>query len=243
MSCENMHERIAAILDNESLEVEIDEARAHMKTCGPCSAHLESAERQRRVMRSMNRLAVPADLTARLRVIASHEHSRQMRRRNVAAFLKDRWSSIKLVFDNLMRPVALPAAGGSLSSLVLFAALVPVLSFPHNFPDSDLSTLPDGMMVIEGPAGPYMASSVIGTPRIQQLSTDNPADANVVELTIDQRGRVTDYSVARGRLTPDLESIIMFSKFTPATVLGSPATGKVKAVQDILQRPSRRIRS
>jgi hypothetical protein len=243
MSCENVQERITSILDHQSPDGVMEKAVAHMKSCAPCRVQLDAAEKQRRTMRSMNRAAVPAELTARLRVLASHEHARQARRRNIAAFLNDRWSSIKLAFDNMMRPVALPAAGGSLSSLVLFAALVPVLSFPHDFGGRELSSVPDGTMVIEGPAGPYMANSVLGAPRIQQVTTDNPADANVVELTIDERGRVSDYSVTRGSLTPDLESIIMFSKFTPATVLRSPTIGKVKAIQEILQRPGRRMRS
>ena len=243
MSCENISERVASILDRRDPDGEMEEGTLHVKSCADCSAELETAENQRRMLRSMNRVTVPADLTARLRVIASHEHHRQMRRRNIAASLRDRWSSVKLAFDNLIRPVALPAAGGSLSSLALFALLVPVLSFPHDFGGRELSTLPDGTMVIEGPAGAYMANSVLGAPRIQQLSTDTPADANVVELTIDERGRVSDYSIESGRLTPDLQSIIMFSKFTPATILRLPTHGKVKAIQEVLQRPSRRMRS
>ena len=45
-----------------------------------------------------------------------------------------RWAGrVQLVFENLMRPMALPFAGGVLSALVMFAMLVPSLAFPHNF--------------------------------------------------------------------------------------------------------------
>src|SRR5262249_46366753 len=68
-------------------------------------------------------------------------------------------------------------------------------------------------------------------PRIEPLNAVSPADANVVELTIDERGRVADYSLERGNLTPDLQGLIMFSKFTPATLLGITASAKIKIVQ------------
>jgi hypothetical protein len=63
----------------------------------------------------------------------------------------------------------------------------------------------------------------------------NPEDANVVELTIDENGRVIDYSVSHGKLTPDLQSIIMFSQFQPATLLGLRTSGKVQIVQRLVR--------
>jgi len=43
---------------------------------------------------------------------------------------------------------------------------------------------------------------------------------------------VRDYSVVRGELTPDLQSIIMLPPpFRPATVLGLPIPSKVKVIQ------------
>jgi hypothetical protein len=58
-----------------------------------------------------------------------------------------------------------------------------------------------------------------------------PEAANVVDLTIDQSGRVSNWTVARGELTPDLANIIMFGQFSPATNMGVPTFGKVRAVQ------------
>jgi hypothetical protein len=69
--------------------------------------------------------------------------------------------------------------------------------------------------------------------RIEPADAEVPSEGNVVLLTIDATGRVSDYSVAHGKLTPDLKNIIMFSQFLPATVLGLPTTGKVKVVQAI----------
>ncbi len=61
--------------------------------------------------------AVPSDLTAKLRVVASYERERRVRRH--------RWlDKLSLEISNLLRPLAVPAAGGLMSSVVLFGALV-----------------------------------------------------------------------------------------------------------------------
>ena len=53
----------------------------------------------------------------------------------------------------------------------------------------------------------------------------------VIELTINEKGQVTDYSVPSGKLDPALEAklanLVMFSVGTPATFFGQPMTGKV----------------
>ena len=174
---------------------------------------------------------MPADLPAKLRVMASHERARQLSR----ASLSSRWeawtASVQLWFDNLMRPVALPFAGGFLSAVVLFSLLVPTLSFSHHFFDHAFFTYPDGEVVALGATGSYAPPVYGNPPWIVRTDVATPADANVVWLTIDENGKVSDYSVERGHLTPELQSIIMFSQFTPATVLGLPTSSKVKAVQ------------
>jgi hypothetical protein len=153
----------------------------------------------------------------------------------------------------MMRPLALPFAGGSLSAFVLFSVLVPCLSFPHRVADAALSTFPDGTIIVMGASGSYAPAALsfldeatamkqLGDmPRIEPINADTPADSNVVQLTIDERGRVSDYSLESGNLTPDLQSIIMFSEFTPATVLGIPASAKIKIVQRRMQ--GRHLRS
>jgi hypothetical protein len=69
------------------------------------------------------------------------------------------------------------------------------------------------------------------TPRLERMDAVVPDDANVVTLTVDENGNVSDFSVARGKLTQDITNIIMFSKFKPATFLGVPIPSKVNAVQ------------
>jgi hypothetical protein len=222
MSCENVQEQISSLLDRRIPADEQENVLAHIDSCRDCGAQYESMQKLREGLRSMNAAPMPVGLTARLRVLASHEQARQTVRVNLTARTREWRSRIKLVSDNLMRPVALPFAGGLLSAMLLFTMLVPSLSFAHNFfgddPPSAIFTYPDGKVV--GAVG-YI-------PKIEFSSTPRSDNDTVLELTIDERGRVADYSVQNGQLTPDMKSMILWSTFTPATVFGQPTWSKVQ---------------
>jgi hypothetical protein len=230
MSCTNVQELISSLLDLRGSASDRQIVLAHVGSCRKCSAYLEATRAQRIDLRNMAHTRLPAGLHERLRVVASHERERQLARVSVSTRLK-RWVAAgELTFDNLMRPLAVPFAGGLLSALLLFSALVPTLSFHHNFTDEAFFTYPVGSVVQQ--VGGSMMKPLSDAPRIASSDDSNiPADANVVELTIDENGRVSDYRVDRGQMTPDVQSIIMFSQFMPATNLGVPVSAKVKVVQ------------
>jgi len=217
----------------------------HIESCRECGARFESMQELRSQMRGMNQAPVPADLTARLRVLASHERPLQLQRISLRA----RWDvwrdGVRLWFDNLMRPVALPFAGGFLAAAALFAVLVSTLNFDHGIFDRAFFTYPDGEVAALDATGAFIPAKYGHPPWIVRTDAITPDDANVVWLTIDENGKVSDYSVERGQLTPELQSLIMFSQFTPATVLGLPTSSKVKAVQFIPRSglPTRSLRS
>src|ERR1051325_7029422 len=196
----------------------------------------------RMALRNLNPPPVPAELVARLRVVASHERERRLARVSLAARVRSYRGRLQTLFDNLMRPFAFPFAGGLVSSMMIFGLLVPSLTFHHAFADQVLFTYPDGEVVVYAPNGTYMSvPESENAPSIQRADAISPETANVVELTIDQSGRVSDWSVSRGELTPDLTNIIMFGQFNPATNLGMPIQSKVKAIQirNVLTAPIR----
>jgi anti-sigma factor RsiW len=232
MSCDNVQERVSSFLDCSHAVVERENVLAHIESCSDCSAYLETRLNMRSALRSLDTPAIPPDLAARLSVIASHERQRQLTRVSVAARLRAWNSRVQLMFDNLMRPLAFPFAGGLVSSIMIFGLLVPSLTFQHTFADQILFTDADGEVVVMGPNGAYLsATESENAPRIQRGDAVAPETANVVELTIDQSGRVTDWTVASGELTQDLTNIIMFGQFSPATNLGVPIQSKLKAFQ------------
>ena len=166
-----------------------------------------------------------------LRVLASHERLRQLPRVNLPARLRYWGERAELLFQNLMRPMAVPLAGGVLSALLLFGMLVPSLIFRHNLGD-DLqlatSSDPEGRLVESLPAdGSPTWLWKEDSPRLESANAVNTRDETVLVLTIDETGRVANYSVSRGQLTPEMQDIILFSRFTPATFNGKTTWGKV----------------
>ncbi len=121
-----------------------------------------------------------------------------------------------------MRPVALPVAGGLVSALLMFAALIPSVTYAHLSsvePPSPVFTDPDGQVVGEGEF-----------PKLERAIGPAVSGKVVVLLTIDDRGRVQNYTVTQGAMTPEVQNFILFSQFTPATMFGKPTWGQVRAV-------------
>lgn len=244
MSCDNVQERISSFLDCDVAAAERENVLAHIDSCRDCSEFLVSQQVAREAVRSLSAPPVPAALSARLRVVASHERERRLTRVSLAARLRHANARLQLFIDNLMRPLAFPFAGGLVSSIMIFGLLVPSLTFQHAFADQALFTYADGEVVILAPNGDYISSTSDFTPRIQRADLAPPETANVVDLVVDPTGRVSDWSVSRGELTPDLANIIMFGQFSPATNMGVPIPSRVRAFQiRSVDTPPIRVRS
>jgi hypothetical protein len=226
MSCENVQDRISLLLDHRIVGGEREILLAHLASCNACGASYESLRDLKRAINRMSETPIPPDLRAKLRAIAAEEQARQLARLSQESRISYWAGRLRMEFENLMRPMALPFAGGVFAALLAFGMLVPNLSFAHHLFNDDpavsLSTNPDGKVV--GVIGEISRVESIDASQAEAISVDG----TVVELTIDQKGRVRYYSVVRGELTRDMESIILFSYFTPATFFGQPTWGKVR---------------
>ena len=121
---------------------------------------------------------------------------------------------LRLSMHDLMRPLAVPAAGGLLSSIVCFVMLAGSLSFPQQ--QIGINDVPLGFTT---------------QVQVDQLSPFGYTGRDVVvELTIDKEGHVANFA-AHGAFTRDdmkqLGNLILFTSFAPATVLGQPTSGKI----------------
>jgi hypothetical protein len=199
-----------------------EEAEAHLASCRGCGAEFEAALARRAVLRELAAAPVPARLSARLRVMASHERARQLARITWRARLHALRERAILEFENMMKPVALPIAGGLVSAMFMFGVLIPSVSYARIKtvePPSAVFTEPSGHVVGEGEF-----------PRLRSANQPSVDGRIVVLLIIDDQGRVLNYRVTHGIITPEVENFILFSKFTPATVFGIPTWGEVQAV-------------
>ncbi|MBZ5729407.1 MAG: zf-HC2 domain-containing protein [Acidobacteriia bacterium] len=230
MSCDHVQQQISSLIDRRIADAEEENVRAHIESCNACQERWESALSLRSALRGMAQPEVPAPLAAKLRVLASHERERQLSRVSLSARLRHLTARAGLYFDNLMRPVALPFAGGVLSALLSFGLLVPTLSFPHNFVGGPTFFVEPAGSTVDL-SGQTSDSINILAPRIQPVDSPYTGYTNVVDLTIDENGKVVDWTVVSGRLTEELNNLIILSRFIPATTFGLPTSGKIRAVQ------------
>jgi hypothetical protein len=185
------------------------------QTAGPqsekCLAWREELEQLDSVAALLKQLptpSMPADLPLRIRHRISQEQSRSQR-----PGWGWRWA-------NQVSPFALPAAAGLLSAVLIFGAFIRIFEIPVQA-NSQLNQadVPIGLRT-----APRLRS-------IGPIEFDRAMQCMVVEILIDQDGRVADFHILRGSQTPEqlrhLENMLLFTVFDPATVFGKPTSDTV----------------
>lgn len=212
MNCDKVQSSLSAFLDSGLPESERMAVSVHLANCRECVGHVEDLRDLRGQLRGLPTALSPKTLSSRLRVLASHEIARRHGEREFSSAFR-RWATrLRVTMRDLMRPLALPAAGGLLSSIVFFVMLVDTLGFQQ-------------MQANDIPLGVYTQVTV------DQLSPFGFSSHDmVVELTIDKEGHVASYS-PHGTFTRDdmkqLGNLILFTSFAPATSFGQPTSGKI----------------
>jgi len=215
MNCTTAQNSLSAHLDGCLSKEERERVALHVARCGGCQSRLEELGRLRAAVRSLPVEPVPARVTTALRVIASKERARVAARQGHLGLLPGR---LRLWADNLMRPLALPFAGGLVSAVALFAMLIPSFAF-HPIVGNDV---------------PFGLSTKPAFKGEVPVGFDNDTADFVVEVVVDDEGRMADFAVVQGPSlanNPGLKRLIerklLFTQFTPATLFGRPTPGKM----------------
>lgn len=161
------------------------------------------------VLRNLPVRMPPSGLRTSLLVIASRERQRLLSNQ---INLRDRWN---LTVKNLMRPLALPFAGGILSTVALFGmCLTPM----YPMPSDDSSDVPTGLTT---EAAVKYTAPIGGS-----------CGEVVVDVTVDEYGRMVDYKIVSGftsaQVRRSLENRLIFTEFKPVTQFGQPMSGKMR---------------
>jgi len=216
MNCRMVQRSLSAYSDGRMPEPERSGISSHLAQCPECSA---AAERQLylvQALRALPMLSPPARLSTSLRVLASRELARRRSRKTSGSLALQWLSRVRLRFENMMQPLAVPLAGGLLSAVILFGILVPSFSVVAVHLTNDVQTaLYTEASVLE--LGPF----------------DLGEDDIVLDLTVNQEGRVVDYSTPGGRLSSPqtkrkVENMLLFTVFSPIKNFGMPLSGKVR---------------
>ncbi len=213
LTCEKARPQLAALLDGALARAPRRHLRRHVQHCGACEAQLSGLTRLRSTLQELGNVSAPDDLGLRLRVAISREAARGENP------LLD-----KLIFGwkNSGRAFTLKWSAGLASSFALLlamAVLIGMFAAPATVEASDqplgLSTPPRFLY------SAFDSSSL----------TTGQDEAILVEASIGADGRVYDYRVVAGTLNDatraQLENILYFSAFQPATLFGQPARGRV----------------
>jgi hypothetical protein len=147
---------------------------AHLAECDACSQQIEELAAVRSTLRSLGQPMPPARLRTELLVIASRAQEEASCSRLERLFV--RW---KFRLNEILRPLTIPATGGLLSSFILFAALAFTISatthvVTYEVPVLYANTVDANLVPVE------LRSSVVLT------------------LSLDDKGRITDYAVRDG---------------------------------------------
>ena len=222
MSCEKVQKLVSPLLDRRVSGPERESVLAHLASCSACAQQLEAMANLRADLRRLSAPQMPTHLAQKLRVLASQERVRQATRFTWSRRLASWRGRLELSFHNMMRPLALPFAGGLLSAVVVFSfVFVPNFGTarPLGFdPAIELVTPVEGTVV--GAPG-ETPGEVLHGPALA-------CDETIVELTIDENGNVRDWTMVRGQMTQDVKNMIVWSRFIPATYFGRPVPGKVQ---------------
>src|ERR1700691_2886568 len=149
MECSSVRERVSDYLDDAVSVQERRMLKGHLNGCRECALESERYSQLREKLRSLPKRMPPAELTTRLRVVASKVRMESFGGASPWTRWRDR---LELSLHNLMRPLALPAVGGLCSAVFLFSTLVPM--FKSAFALSESGDIPT--MLSTGPLLKYM---------------------------------------------------------------------------------------
>ena len=216
MECWSVRQKVSAYLDDAVSAEEGRLLERHLNSCRECALETERYSGLRQELRSLPRPLPPPELTTRLRVLAS-----KIRTESAGGTSPwNRWlNRLELSLHHLMRPLALPAAGGLCSAIFLFSTLVP--TFKSAFAMGELSGDVPTMLATE--------------PMLKDTAPVAFADGEaVVYVQLDDQGGIIDYSIVSApgqqseKLRHSIENSLLFTEFWPATTFGRPRAGTIR---------------
>jgi hypothetical protein len=207
MTCQSARQKLAAYSEDSLSPREASALRRHLIGCEACHQEYEYGERLASPLRELDSVMPPPLFATSIRLRLFSQ---------IRMTLWERW---QVRLSNLMRPVALPAAGGLLSALILFGAFLPLLSVSRS--SALIKDVPT--MLITGP-------------RFMQASPFEIDEDLLIEAWIDERGKVASFEVLNpAQSTPAWEetirirsgNVLLTTLFEPATRFGQPIAGKI----------------
>ena len=240
MTCAEARRLVPGYLDGTLPEGPESHERVsrHLEDCRECREELDRYVQLSAILSGMTPAAPPADLGVSIRVALSHAREEQGFWHRL-----DNWQShVRLVLRNIFEPLALPATGGVLAALMVFAFIyqflgagVPLVAATADLPSKDFLQ----RSVSKGDCESVTLPCLLQPARLEMLagfqmsnlneSTPTGQHALVVEATVSSAGEAVSYRVLSGQMDRtmqrDLDQLLLFSRFRPQLSFGRPTSG------------------
>jgi hypothetical protein len=171
-------------------------------------------------VRGLEKQPVPSHLALSLKVIASKEAQKQRRYAGIEGWFRRQAEMAHLFVLNLMRPLAVPAAGGLFSAVILFSAM---LTNYHGIVRQPVDDVPTILAT--------NASMKSGLFSAEEIASE----LLTVDVLVDGQGRAIDFNIqAAGsignqrELRRQIANSLLFTQFEPATAFGQPTAAWVR---------------
>lgn len=190
----------------------------HLASCVECGARYAGLVNVQTALRAVPVRKVNRQLAISLRSLASREAARRRRQVDLRARVRDVTERLTFWASGLMKPLALPAAGGLAAAVLLFVAVM------TNFQG-----------IISAPQPGDVPTILATEAQLKSTLLDTAPEEINVDVLVDEQGRVIDYSLPKGldlaarqELKRVIGSSLLFTQFHPATMFGQPTAGWVR---------------
>jgi anti-sigma factor RsiW len=213
VNCAEVKRNSTAYLDGKLTPGDVARLKAHLDVCESCGSMIYQMQSARGRLLALDKPKAPVSLSTELRVLASRE------RAALIEIGSSRWARLRLRWrmrlEELMRPLTIPATGGLLSSVALFATLA--LSITH-----------------APKAVGYEVPVVYEDSAAANLIPVDMRSSVVLTMSLDDKGRIQDYAVNDGAQSYSGDasrlstSTIAMPRFPTVLAVAHPVTGDVR---------------
>ena len=212
MTCLSIKRQSTAYVDGRLREREHSRISGHLRECDACASYIHEIRSLRSNLRNLPVPPPPAGLVTKLRISASREKQALLETRGSRLLLI--WQRWKFRADELMRPLTIPATGGLLSSILLFATLALTITTTTRVVAYDV---------------PLLTEDQLGS-NLVPVSINSDV---ILRISLDGRGHIQDYVVRDGAASfsgdPSrlLYKTIALPQFPSVLALAHPVTGDI----------------
>ena len=196
--------------------------REHLEACNTCRGELQQYRKLSVMLSQMPKAVPPADLAVRIKVAAAQS----LPHRDLSA----RWQAfrdrVEILFDNVFRPLTVPATGGFFSAILIFAVVLQMIG-----PTTSVQAVENDV-----PTNLLRPAEVISLSEYPETWANGQHDVELslphgllVDVVVDSKGTMLDYQILSGPKSPELrhqlDQLLFFSRFRPMMSFGRPTTG------------------